>query len=358
MLAVEGEEGTEWLPVDVATDYRRNGRVWFTAEELLQGRRRWKNFWVAAPEVEFQYLLVKRILKAKVPARARERLEALAAELGARAEELAQGLLGDRWGREVPSWVRASAWEQFEGATAQLRRALLWRRFQQDPLNPLRYWLPEFWRIWQRWRRPTGLFVAVLGPDGAGKSTLIENLREGLRGAFRRTAVFHFRPRLWGGRAGSAPVSSPHGEPPRSWLASVAKAALYALDYILGHWVKVRPALVRSTLVLFDRYWDDLLVDPKRYRYGGPMSWVKWLGRFVPKPDLFLVLDVCEEEVQKRKEEISLDELQHQRRAYQKLAAHLGNAVLLDGSASAEEVARRAADKVLEHLALRVLGRM
>jgi thymidylate kinase len=202
-----------------------------------------------------------------------------------------------------------------------------------------------------------GLWVAILGPDGSGKSTLIEQLQLDLLGAFRRTAVFHLMPGLFRRGQTSGPVTDPHGKPPRSLPASLLKLAYYWLDYTLGYWLRIRPALVRSTLVLFDRYYDDLLVDPKRYRYGAPMGIARWLRRLIPRPDLWLILDVPEDEILRRKQEVPLEEMRRQREGYRSLAAELQNAVYLNGSQPPEMVAAQAREAVLEFLHERYLAR-
>ncbi len=204
--------------------------------------------------------------------------------------------------------------------------------------------------VWRRWRYPTGLFLAVLAPDGAGKSTLIQHLRENLAGAFRRTEVFHLRPGVMGPKGTNGPVTDPHGKPLRSWWLSLLKIPYYLVDYGLGYLFKVRPRLVRSTLVLFDRYYDDLLVDPLRYRYGGPMGLARLARIFIPRPDLVLILDVGEEPLLARKQELSPEEVKRQREAYRQLATELPNTFLLDGSLSPEEVARNASEVVLDYL--------
>lgn len=357
VLAVPEGERVRFLPVDAATDYRRDGRVWFSAGELLEGRRRWKDFWVAAPEVEFEYLLVKKLLKQDVPERAVKRLHEIARLMGSEAEKEVARLLGRSWGRRVLEWIRDGKWKELEANLSTLKRVLKRERLKQDPLNPLRYWLAELKRVWRRWRHPTGLWVAVLGPDGAGKSTLIDSLHKEMDGAFRRTARFHLMPGLLRRQGDGGPVTDPHGKPPRSWPGSLLKLAYYWLDYTLGYWLKIRPLLVRSTLVLFDRYYDDLLIDPRRYRYGGPMWAARLLGRLILGPDLFLVLDVTKEQLLERKREVAPQELERQVRAYREFAANTPNAVLLDGSAPVEGVVAQARDALLEHLHMRYLKR-
>jgi thymidylate kinase len=111
--------------------------------------------------------------------------------------------------------------------------------------------------------------------------------------------------------------------------------------------------LEQGALVVFDRYAYDLMVDPRRYRYGGPA----WLARLVvlgvPKPDLCIVLDAPALEMRARKDEIGFTELQRQRRAYVELAETLENATVVDAARPLEEVVRTVRDLILTVLARR-----
>ncbi len=209
--------------------------------------------------------------------------------------------------------------------------------------------------------RPAGLTVAVLGPDGAGKTTLIERLIPMLAPAFRRSRRFHLRPGIVGRGRGSAagPVEDPHAEPARGALASAAKVALFVLDFLVGHAVRVWPLKLRSTLVVFDRHYHDLLADPARYRYGAP-RWLAALGGLlVPRPDLWLVLDAPPATVQARKTEVDAAETARQRDAYRALARRLGPAaVVIDAGQSPDRVAAEAAQAVLDRLAARFAKRL
>ncbi len=357
VLAIRQGSKIRFILVDVATDYRRDWRIFFTAEELLAGRRQWKDFWVASPRVECEYLLVKKVLKGAMPEHQKNRLGELFQELGDEAGSSARCLFGKKYGDFVTSCISTTNWNAFESNLSRVRRALLSQVVKRDPLNPFRYLVSEVRRFWNRCRFPTGLFVAVLGPDGAGKTTLIEHLRRDLAGAFRRAEVFHLRPGVMGPKGPNSPVTDPHGKAPRPWWLSLLKIPYYLLDYGLGYLFKVRPRLVRSTLVLFDRYYDDLLADPRRYRYGGPMGFARLARIFLPKPDLFLILDVSEESLLARKQEVSPEELRRQHEAYRKLTTELPNAVLLDGSLSPKEVALNASEAILDYLHLRYLNR-
>jgi hypothetical protein len=64
---------------------------------------------------------------------------------------------------------------------------------------------------------------------------------------------------------------------PRSALTSLAKILVWLMEewYANLFWDK------KGTLLICDRYYHDLLVDPRRYRYGGPA----WAAKLVGKTD-------------------------------------------------------------------------
>ena len=348
------DEAIRFTAADACTDYHRHGLLYCSGKELLRDRRRWNNLWVASPRAEYLYLLTKKICKGVVPPYQRARLEQLQEILGADAVEAAKTVLGPYWGKRTVRWIDMGAWLLLENYLPQLRRSLRMIQIRNDPKKWIQNWIPEVSRRYHRWRYPTGMFVAILGPDGAGKTLLVENLKRCLGPAFRRTVAFHLRPNLYRSLAASGPVTDPHGQLQRSYLSSVMKLFYYLFDYVAGYLIKIRPALVRSSLVLSDRYYHDLFVDTQRYRYGGPRKLVRGISRFIPKPDLFLIIDVPEKQLLARKQELTVEELQQQRKSYRCLSNDdFLNAVVIDGNMSPECVTRRASEVCLDFMASR-----
>ena len=81
----------------------------------------------------------------------------------------------------------------------------------------------------------------------------------------------------------------------------------------------IRPLLSKSCLVMFDRYFYDVLVDPRRYRYGGPMWFAQILAQLVPEPDIVILLDSDPESVATRKAELPVAEIHRQQHEYREL---------------------------------------
>ncbi len=361
ILALPARPRFRFLAVDAATDYRSHGLVVLRAEQLLRGRRESNGLSLASPAVELQYILAKRALKGELSADQRARLAQLARELGSEARAALRHTFGSA-GEEVYRALLQRDWPALDAVLPRLRRALARQTLKRDPLSPARYWLSELVRL-ARWaamraRNPTGIFVAVLGPDGAGKSTVISLLNEALRPAFACRALFHLRPTLRGKGPAGPPVTAPHASPPRSLFGSLAKLAYYVASYNLGYALRIWPMLLRSTLVLFDRYYEDLLVDPRRLRFAGPRWLAAACAKLIPRPQLYLILDAPPHVLLERKREVAPEELNRQCREYRLLARSLPEALLLDASAPAEHVALCAADAVLDYLHARYFHRL
>lgn len=200
----------------------------------------------------------------------------------------------------------------------ELRCGVVSRRFQKRPFRTLREIFAFGIGELGAWLNPPGLHIAVLGPDGAGKSLLIENVLQQISPLFGAVDTFHWRPGvlpdigvLLKRRTEERPtiVPDPHAKPPHGMISSILRLFYYLCDYWLGFFLKVWPAKARNHLVIFDRYAWDMAVDPRRYRFKLPNTLLSILCSFVPRPDLTLVLVAPAEILLSRKQEIPKDEL-------------------------------------------------
>jgi thymidylate kinase len=343
------------VALDVIFEHRRGGLIVPSGEALVSGRRRQGLFWVPAVGSEFTYLLAKKASKGTAPARQVFRLKTLVEELGRpTAERLAGELF---WGKLRTSVVEACATGRLDGLLAKIKKQSWKTSLLRNPLKLAAYLLSDALRRIQRWLQPTGLFVVIMGPDGAGKSTVIQHLVETVAPVFRRHRVFHWRPALLWRRKVVGGTTHPHSRPPYGDWWSIARLLAHLLDYWLGYCVLIRPLLARSGLVVFDRYFYDLLADPKRYRFGGPA----WLARFVswlvPQPDLLFILDAPVEVIFSRKQEVMPDELLSQKLQYLQIARSFSQSRLVDSAIPLPQVVAEIGQTVRNYLARRFENR-
>lgn len=345
--------------LDVSIDYRRNGRVFFTGEEFLETCKPFKFFQVPPTELEFAYYVIKKVAKADLGTDHAQRLSELYSESPDLCCTQLKRFFPENEAELIAEAARSGTWTPVQQQIQPLRQSLLGKVGQENFLKVFKYWLGDLSRRINRILKPTGVMVVFLGTDGSGKSTVIAQVREHLAPAFRRTHYIHLRPHL--GKkttANDAPVIDPHSQPPRSWLASVLKMIYFLFDYVLGYLLKVYPMLIRSTFVVFDRYYHDLLVDSKRYRYGGPMWWARLFGKLMPQPDLWILLDAPAEVLQSRKQEVSFEETARQRDAYLDLVRSFPNGVVVDSSQPIDEVVADVDKTILEFMATRTSLRL
>ncbi len=158
------------------------------------------------------------------------------------------------------------------------------------------------------------MIIVVLGPDGAGKSSVIHGLIDKLAQNDCVVKMRHLKPFLVIMKRvePGAVVNNPHGRPPRSALFSLAKIFVWLMEEWCMNCFQDRS----ETLLIYDRYYHDLLIDPKRYRYGGPLWAAKMVSKLIPQPRLWVLLDAPAQVLQARKQEVSLEETARQRQAY------------------------------------------
>jgi O-antigen/teichoic acid export membrane protein/thymidylate kinase len=325
--------------------------------EILARRQKQGDFWVLCEADEFCYLLSKISLEGKIRESEQNRLKQLAEILGpSLVRTVAAGLFGDALQLAVTAAGVDGQWNKVQ----QRLRNQLWRaNFRSAPIDWFKYWLLQFRCTLQRWLHPSGMFIVILGPDGAGKSTLTQRILELLGPLFASDKVLQWRPQFLKPRPRYFPgFNPPHTKPPHGLIESVARVFAVLLDYWVAYPTVIRPLLARVALVIYDRDFHDLLVDRLRYRYGGP-DWLPGLAaKLLPRPGtLYLTLDADPDVIQRRKNEVAPDELRRQLGAYRDLAGRLPSSTLIRTDEGLEASTSAATRAVLTYMASRFAHR-
>ncbi len=207
---------------------------------------------------------------------------------------------------------------------SQLRRRLVLRRLLRHPLSTLVQvgdFLTTFTANYINSR--TGFSLAFTGPDGVGKTTVISQVNDLLGPAFSSAALYlHFRPTLLpnlgdvGEKTGikkdvDRNFDDPHRGKPTSALSSLLRLAYYTLDYVAGHFLVVKPQTRITKYVIFDRYFTDIIADPRRTRIYLPLRvLLAWQKAFIPRPDYTFLLVADPQIILSRKQELSLTDVE------------------------------------------------
>lgn len=214
-------------------------------------------------------------------------------------------------------------------------------------------WWQQALDRWRRWREPSGLLIACLGPDGSGRSHVVERLGAQPLAPFAHAHIMDLRPHMMR----PVPVE-PESRVPRGRLGTFAKLMMFVADYWLGYCWQIRPKLVASTMVVSNRYFDDILVDPGYYRIDRSRRLARWLLPWIPRPELWLVFDIPSEVLQTRTREVAAEEAARLRNEYRKVLRRREDVVVLDAEQPIDDVYAEAERAIVAQLARRTARRL
>jgi len=319
-----------WVKADVVTEVAFGRPVHSLRSTLagacLERRRRVGPVWGPGPEDELVTLLLHELLD---KGRIREHRAARLRELHGQVRDTARidDLLGQCW--PSMSWSALSAiisagdWDSLVARRTEAAQALRSR----EPLATL--FRDRRDRVFRMLFRAAGLVsphapsLALLAPDGAGKSTLAE----GIAGRFFGPVCSVYMG-LYQKQQGRAARRAP----------GLGLAGLVVTQW--RRYLRGRYGQASGHLVLFDRYSYDALL-PARGSSTVLRRIRRWLLAWsVPAPDLTVVLDAPGDMLFARKGEHTIDDLERQRQAYLALSRRLPRVAVVNAQQEPARVRR------------------
>lgn len=211
----------------------------------------------------------------------------------------------------------------------------------------IKFWCQKVRLTFIRIIEKPSLVISFLGPDGSGKSTIINGIKK--NNPFINFKYFHLKPiKTKVDSTKNQIVENPHNEKEYSYIISILKIIYFIIQYNINWFINILPIKVTPALIVFDRYFDDIIADPKRYRYGGPLKFVEISKKFIPKPEITFVLYGPAPIIHSRKKEVSLSELTEQLIMYKKLTENNDSYFLIDVNRPVENIIKEVCMKILK----------
>lgn len=358
------------IHIDLIEGYISKGYEIFTFEELYEHVVEYNGMNVLDDFMNGVMLLVYKIFgyhKAKLKQDYQDDIMLVHESYEDEFQQLFSLLVGDQMSQTICKLIAGREFQSIIDMEPQFTKALKHYTICKRPIYTITYIVEFLWqkicRIIIRYKKYAKTF-AVLAPDGTGKTTFLDTLIEQMNHYYvndledNRFHVYHFRPTILpnlgevGERAGvmkqDTNFTDPHRSKPANPLSSLIRIAYYTLDYIIGWQKCVRNDVHYDRYTVFDRYSYDLIVDPLRTKLNLP-DWVrKFFVALTPQPKVVFVLDADPNVIYKRKQELTLEEINRQVCEYRKLAKkNPKRFVIINAEQTPQQMAEEAVDVLL-----------
>ena len=260
--------------------------------------------------------------------------------------------------------IEAEQWDKIVSMMGGLKKKAMFRA-----LFKFSTWRSVFKATYYTIRRklyPSGKVVAFCGLDGAGKTTILDEMNDMFVNLLKSKKVYYgyWRPyvipeirELFGKKNSKdgvdrqaqkgVTVQEPEKKPKNS-VVSFVKLCYFWLDYVLAG-CKYGNIHERGGIVLFDRHYIDMAVHPQRFEMKLPQCLILFMYKFIPKADYTFFLYCTPEEILKRKEEFTADEIMQMTDDYMEAGKKIKNFVPIHTNTTiAQEI-----DEILSCIAIK-----
>ena len=347
--------------IDAFTKIATKSFVWLDSEILLKNRI-WhkKGFYILSPGAEAATLFLKEIL-AGFPVKEiyRSRIQDLIKKDETTFIQVLSTHFGKKNAEEMKNFAIRGKWNEVFKKRKKWWRTLIFYTFYHRPIKQLFYFLSFFWGYFRDYfRTKKGVFIAVIGPDGGGKTTICQGLRKRIEHLFPKKVYYYH------GRFGFFPELSklydslvvPSGKKSTLSDEGLGKAraflhlVYYGLEFFL-FWPWVFWGKIRGKIFIFDRYFYDYTAT--RTHRQLPRYLFLTISKFIPHPDLTFIVNARPEEINKRKNELPVAEINSQLKVFQsQWLSKLTNCSLINTEESREMNLDKIENKILEFLSI------
>lgn len=328
------------------------GILMLTAEEILVEKQFDGNVYYLPLYMQFlDKFLFNRMVGQNYP----EKYAHIRKQLTHTEEDRVNKVLKTVWGTEFGNLENA------ENATAkELRRAALKSSKYRYGINQFKQKVQYYSLTINNMLLPRGLFLSFTGPDGVGKTTILNIIEDTYKLVWSgdATQVRHFRPdaiprlALLLHRAGvvksiDEDYDKPHRGKNSGTLGSLIRLFYYIADYQIGYWRKIFPRKFRRQVTIYDRYYSDIVIDSERSNIKLPYKIIYCLGKLISQPEYPLLVTADEEVILSRKQELTKEEIHQIQEIISWMAKTNKKFIQIENNGTAEETAATIMEEIL-----------
>lgn len=343
------------MKIDVLVDTSYKSYLTLVDKSLMANNIvAFKNFFVANPEIEatmhFLYPMFE-WCKIKKDSYKQDILKYCESPTFVAALER---LWNKKTSRKIIGLIKTEDWNEIQCEMKGLRRhAIMKSLFTPSFIKNVFF---TACNVLRRVVKPSGFCLAFCGLDGAGKTTILDELNDIFVDLLKSKKVYYgyWRPfvvpeirELFGKKNSKSDVDKAGmkgrsvNEPekkPKNTLVSFLKLMYYFLDYRLAP-LKYGKIRNRGGMVLFDRHYIDMAVHPQRFEMKISRSIILLLYKLIPKADYTFFLWCTPDEIYERKQEFGKDEIQQQIDSYLMVGKKIKNFIPIHTNTTiAEEI--------------------
>lgn len=173
------------------------------------------------------------------------------------------------------------------------------------------------------------LVISFNGVDGAGKTTILRLVSDKLKESGHRVIELRARPSIlpilssfkYGKKKAESIASSslPRLGKNNSKISSFFRFVYYLVDYIFGQIYVYLRYSKRGYTIVYDRFYYDYIVDPKRANIVLNPKIAKFFLNFIRQPNINIFLYAPAEVILSRKQELNQEDILNLTHAYMAL---------------------------------------
>lgn len=354
------EDTVSVIQLDFWVSLNWRGIPWCSSKEVLSDLRRINDLWVVSQGAEAVITMLKEIVG---KGRVKEKYYARIQTMAEREEEKFIACIAESMKAKASLIHQLSAQGDF-GRINRLQGAIKRCLIKKRPFTYIGYSGKRFFKRIKNVIIPRGKLLVFLGPDGSGKTTIMNMEAEYLKLYYPKQKVYHMRynilPELKTGHGFSSMKGAVHKSPENAGEKKKVKRSLlsicaswfvvlyYTFEFWLGNFI-VFVLKRKNTLILYDRYYYDHFMQPTSRDLIYPFR--KILLFFVAKPNMVIHLQADAKAVYARKQELRIEEIETQNRCINNIAKDIKNIVTIDTTnKSVNAVSREVFGKLYQKL--------